>query len=34
MSLSCWMWNRTPEWHKLCRPPYGALGLVTIAVLA
>jgi len=34
MSLSCWMWNRTPEWHNLWAPPYGALAPVTIAPLA
>ena len=28
------MWNRTPEWHKLSGPPYGALSLVTIGFLA
>ncbi len=34
ISLSCWMWNRTPDWHKLWAPPYGALAPVTIALLA
>ena len=30
MSLSCWIWNRTPVGQVGMRPPYGANCLVTI----
>jgi hypothetical protein len=30
MSLSCWIWNRTPVGQVGMRPPYGAKCLVTI----
>ena len=31
MSLSCWIWNRTPVGQVGMRPPYGANCLVTIS---
>jgi len=34
MSLSCWMWNRTPCEPAALPPPYGASVPVTIPPLA
>ena len=34
MSLSCWIWNRTPVGQVGMRPPYGANCLVTIGGLS
>ena len=34
MSLSCWIWNRTPVGQVGMRPPYGPIPLVTIACVS
>ena len=34
MSLSCWIWNRTPFGQVVLRPPYEANRLVTIGCVS
>ena len=34
MSLSCWIWNRTPVGQVVMRPPYGANCPVTIGCVS